>query len=70
MKTFTPSVRVLFVGEIANLANVLMRYSVNQPPGFAAGVRALAEACGVDGSDLTTVTEGDLETMLAGVRCD
>lgn len=65
-----PSVRAYFPDEIANLANVLLRYGVSQPPGFAAGVRALAEACGVDTDDLTTVTEGDLATMLAEVRCD
>ena len=62
------SVRTYFPDEIANLANVLLRYTASQPPGFASGVRALAEACGVPASELTPVTDADLETMLQHVE--
>lgn len=61
-------IRTYFPDEIANLANVLLRYTPQQPRGFAAGVRALAEACGVDASDLTPVTDDDIEKMLEGVE--
>lgn len=63
-----PSVRTYFPDEIANLANVLLRYAAHQPPGFAAGVRALAEACGVEQGDLTPVTDADIEQLLSEVR--
>ena len=63
-----PRVTILFLDQIENNANILMRYAIGQPPGFARGVRALAEMCGVHESDLTTVTSADLEAMLDEVQ--
>ena len=63
---YTPAVRTYFPDEIANLANVLIRYGTTQTPGFVAGVRALAEACGVDGSDLIAI-DHDLMAEIDGI---
>lgn len=64
-----PTMQAFFPHDIARLANVLLRYTTHQPPGFAAGVRgALAEACGVEQNDLTPITDADTEALLAEVQ--
>lgn len=52
---------------IESAANSLMRYA-GRGREFRDGVLALAEAIGVSSTNLTTITDADLETMLKDIE--
>ena len=55
--------------QMIAIANVLLRHG-NRSRDFHDGVRALAEACGVEPSALAAVTDVDVELLLEGVHVE
>ena len=55
--------------QMIDIANALLRHG-NRSRDFHDGVRALAEACGVEPSALAAVTDADVELLLEGVHVE
>ena len=60
---------VVLHSQMVAIANVLLRHG-NRSRDFHDGVRALAEACGVEPSALAAVTDVDVELLLEGVHVE
>ena len=55
--------------QMIAIANVLLRLG-NRSRDFRDGVRAMAEACGVEPSALAAVTDVDVKLLLEGVHVE